>query len=72
MPKISFTKLVNSKIKDKAFKYLLNTRGSKGVKIQYSALEMAEYLLPFNDKMRIDNKQRIFSVKNRMVDILEK
>ena len=30
---------------------------------------MAEYLLPFNDKMSIDEKQRMFSVKNRMVDI---
>ena len=30
---------------------------------------MAEYLLPFNDKMSIDEKQRMFSLKNRMVDI---
>ena len=50
MPTISFKKLVKSKIKEKAFKYMLNKRGSKGKEIKYSALEMAENLLPFNDK----------------------
>ena len=58
MPTTSFKKLVKSKIKEKAFKYLLDKRGSKGKEIEYSALLMAEYLLPFNDKMSIDQKTK--------------
>ena len=46
----------------------MNKRCSKGKEIEYSALEIAEYLLPVNDKMSIDQKQRMFSVKNRTVD----
>ena len=43
--------------------------GSKGCQNQYSALEIAEYLLPYNDKMKIKEKQRLFALKNRLVDI---
>ena len=37
--------------------------------MNYPSLEMADYLLPYNDKMDIEEKQRLFAVKNRMVEI---
>ena len=56
-------------MKRNAFSYLIKKRGSKGCQIEYSALEMSEYLLPYNDKMKIEEKHRLFALKNRMVDI---
>ena len=50
-------------------KYLLEKKGSKGNEIEYSCLEMAEYLLPYNDKLNIEEKQRMYATRNRMVDI---
>ena len=69
MSKNKFKNLVKIKIKENAFNYLMNKRGSKGNQIEYSSLEMAEYLLPYNHEVKIDEKQRIFAIKNRMVDI---
>ena len=47
----------------------MKKRGSKGNQIEYSSLEMAEYLLPYNHKVNIEEKQQIFAIKTRMVDI---
>ena len=44
-------------------------RGSKGQGIKYSELEMSEYLLPYNTELDIEQKRRMFSVKNRMTQI---
>ena len=41
----------------------------KGKKIKYSCLEMVEFLLPYNDKLNIEQKQRMYAIRNRMVDI---
>ena len=69
MNDVKFKKLVKSRIKENAFKYLLKRRGSKGQGIEYSGLEMSEYLLPHNDKVNLDDKQKMFSLKNGMVQI---
>ena len=69
MSKENFANIVKSKIPEMAFKYLLNKRGSKGKEILYNRLEMAEYLTPNNDMLRIEEKQELFSVRNRMVNI---
>ena len=55
--------MVKSRIEKKAFEYLQSKRGSKGIEIKYNALEMSEYLLPFNSKLNIEEK------RNRMIGI---
>ena len=52
-----------------AFKYLTGKQGSKGKDIVYSSMQMSEYLLPTNEKLTIDEKRRLFAVKNKMIDI---
>ena len=69
MTDVKFQKLVKSRIKENALKYLLKRRGSKGQGMKYSALEMSEYLLPHNDKLNLEEKQKMFSLKNGMVQI---
>ena len=49
-----FKNLVKSKIEIKALEYRLTKRGSKGQEIEYTRLEMSEYLLPFNSKLNIE------------------
>ena len=66
--KENFLKIIRAKISERALAYLLNMRGSKGKEIKYERLEMAEYLMPYN-KMSIENKQNLFSVRNRMIEI---
>ena len=61
-----FKKLLKSKIEIKALEYLQRKRGSKGKEIRYTKLEMSEYLLPFNSKLNIEKKRRLFEIKNRM------
>ena len=67
---MSETKLKNmlkTRMKENTFEYLRKRRGSKEQGIQYSNLEMAEYLVPQNIKLNIDEKRRMFSIKNRMI-----
>ena len=53
-------------------KYLLEKKDSKGKEIKYSCLEMAEYLLPYNDELNFEEKQRMYATRNMMVDIPQK
>lgn len=46
----------------------MGRRGSKGIEIEYSSLKMADYLLP-NDDLTITEQRRIFSIRNRMINI---
>ena len=69
MSKSKFKSILKSKIKENAFNYLMRKRGTKGKEIEYSSFEMAEYLLPYNQKLNIDEKQKVFSIRNRMVEI---
>ena len=64
-----FKSLLKTRIKENAFEYLLKRRGSKGQGLHYSTLEMSEYLLPHNDKMNVDEKRDLFSLKNRMIQL---
>ena len=57
MPKHRFKNMLNLKVKENALEYLLGKRGSKGKERNYPSLEMADYLLPYNDKMDIEEKQ---------------
>ena len=52
-----------------AFQYLISKKGSKGKENSESELSMAEYLLPSNTALTISERQQMFAVKNRMVEI---
>ena len=69
MSKESFTKMIKCKIPEIALKYLLEKRGSKGKEIVYKKLEMAEYLMPYETRLKIEDKRKLFSLRNRMIDI---
>ena len=46
----------------------MNKRGKKGEQISYLSIRMSEYLLP-NEKMSIEDKRKIFEIRNNMIDI---
>ena len=69
MPKTKFKKLIKCQIQLKALEYLRSKRGSKGQEIEFTTLEMSEYLLPFNSALNIEEKRRMFGIRNRMTDI---
>ena len=49
--------------------YFLEKKGLKGSEICYSSLEMADYLLPFNNTLTINEKCELFAVRNKMINI---
>ena len=69
MQKVTFLNIIKEKLKENALKYLNKKKGSKGKEIEYNGLEMAEYFMPYGDELTIEDKQYIFSIRNRMVDI---
>ena len=64
-----YSVILKEKITEIALNYLLDKRGSKGSEINYTFLEMSEFLLPFNNKLTISEKCELFAVRNRMIDI---
>ena len=68
MSKTKFTNIFKQTTWKRAFIYLKEKQGKKGKEIKYSNIEMAEYLLPEN-KMSISQKQRMFAIRNKMVEI---
>ena len=69
MTKYKFIKLLNERIQTGALKYLLGKQGVKGQEISYSRIQLSDYLLPINDKQTIEQKRRLFAVRNKMVNI---
>ena len=69
MPKMKFHNILKSRIRINALKYLKGKQKSKGGEISYPDIEMADYLLPSNDALTVENKQKLFSIRNRMIDI---
>ena len=67
--KIQFTKILKGKLKTKALSYLLEKQGSKGKDLRYSCLEMSEYLLPSNNQLSLEEKRRMFEIRNKMSNI---
>ena len=65
----TFKKLLNERIKDTAFIYLTDKQGIKGGEIQYSDLQMSEYLSPSSKDLTIEVKQKIFALRNMMTNI---
>ena len=69
MTEKKFKNIVRQKSKECAFRYLMKGRGRKGKEIEYDKIEMAEYLQPMNKELTIENRRRIFEIRNMMVDI---
>ena len=57
------------RIKSQILENAFERRKSKGKEIEYTQLEMAEYLLPINKKLTLEKKREMFSVRNRMINI---
>ena len=66
-----YKNILNKRIKENALEYLIGKQRSKGKTMKYKSIQMAEYLLPTNMKMTVGQKQNMFSVKNRMLEIAE-
>ena len=70
MKKNQFGKILKKSINEKSVQYLLEKRKSKGKETNYYRLKMSEYLLPQkNENLSIADKQYIFAIRNRMIDI---
>ena len=64
-----FRQIVKQKIEKAALKYLTSKQGQKGGELEYTELEMSEYLQPNNSGLSIQQKRDMFAVMNRMVRI---
>ena len=69
MTKENFSQMIKQKISEISLKYLLKKRNLKGKEISYDRLEMADYFMPYNEYLNIEEKQNLFSVRNRIVEI---
>ena len=67
--KPKYTSILKQRISEVALSYLVEKQGIKGSETKYTYLEMAEYLLPFNNQLTIENKCEMFEIKNRMTNI---
>ena len=70
MSKRQFTNILKSRIRENALNYLVGKQKSKGKEIMYNEIQMAEYLLPDNN-LTVIQKQKMFAVRNRMLEMLE-
>ena len=64
-----YKNLVKSRIEKNALEYLESKRGTKGHEIRYTSLEMSVYLLPINSQLNIDEKRKMFALRNQMIRI---
>ena len=70
MSKNKFRNHIKKKIENEALVYLKSLIKSKGKEIVYTQIEMQEYLRP-ESKLKIEEKQDIFRMRTRMIDIKE-
>ena len=69
MSKENFKKIIKMKISEISLEYLLKKRSSKGKEIRYDRLKMADYFQPYSKNLTLEEKRKLFSVRNRMVEI---
>ena len=67
--KFKFSKILREAIRKSALDYLTKKQGSKGQEMVYTELKMADYLMPNNVKITIEQQRNIFAIRNRMVMI---
>ena len=63
--KNQFLQTIKSAIKSSAFKYLISKQRSKGQEMKYIELKMADYLMPNEAKMTINDQRNIFAMRNK-------
>jgi hypothetical protein len=68
MSKAQFSKILKENGKENAVRYLLSKKGSKGKENNETELCIAEYLIP-STSLTISEKQQMFAIKNRMLNI---
>ena len=68
MSKEQFNKILKKRIYENALCYLKNKQHIKGKEILYESIELADYLQPYNN-LSIEEKQKIFEMRNRMSKI---
>ena len=61
--------MLKEKTELNAFSYLMGKRGEKRKELNYSSLEMSEYILPINNRITTEEKCEIFAMKTRMIKI---
>ena len=69
MSKAKFNNILKSRVRENALLYLKGKQKSKGKEIMYCDIEMAEYLLPSNNTLNIVQKQKLFALRNRIIEI---
>ena len=69
MTRNNFRNLIKNRIQTEALEYLQTKRGSKGQEIQFTRLEMSDFLLPYNSTLNIEEKRKMFEIRNRMTMI---
>ena len=67
--KTKYVQILKEKIREAALNHLLDKQGKKGREMKFNYLEMADYLLPFNKKLNIEQKCEMFAVENEMINI---
>ena len=60
--------MLKQKTNELAFQYLIKKRGKKGCEIECFSLRMSDYLAPVTG-LTISEKQEVFAIKNRMMQI---
>ena len=63
-----FKEMIRSKCNELAYRYLIKRKGSKGKAIEYTRIQMSEYLQP-NSELEIEEQKKIFEMRNKMTDI---
>ena len=67
--KHKFSDILNKRINSAALSYLTGKQNIKGGDIIYTRLEISEYLSPLTSELTIDEKRKLFEIRNMMTDI---
>ena len=67
MTKNKFSQMLKQKVNNRALKYLTEKQRVKGKEIVYKKIEMAEYLSPLNSELTIEEKRKLFGIRNDMI-----
>ena len=71
MTKYKFTQLLRQRTRNRALSYLTEKQRIKGKEIEYKRIEMSYYLTPCNKELSIDEKRKLFAVRNKMINLKE-
>ena len=68
MTRKQYREMIKTKCDELAFKYLMNKRRTKGKEIEYTRVQMSDYLLS-NYQSEIEDQKQIFELRNKMTNI---